>query len=955
MLRFGGGTRKRKRGSLMTDLKSVDVAKGLSTILSVILVLSVAHSAFAGGQFTNGAPASVVIGQQNFVTGAINSGAGTAGASSLDFPSGLVFDGSGELWVVDHSNYRVLAYAPPFANGANATVVLGQPNLTSNQQNNGASLGRITASSLGGPAGIAVDGSGNLWVTDAGANSRILRYSPPFTTFMAASLVLGEPDFLSNGSSVSQRSLNQPAGLAFDASGNLWVGDEQNNRVLRFDAPFANGAPATIVLGQPDFVSSATLNPPTGSSLSGPGSVAVDSDGNLWVADAGNHRVLRFSPPFSNGLAASLVIGQSSFTAHSGTNPPSSTSLRTPEGVAFDPGGRLWVVDTGNSRVLGYDPPFINGQAATVVIGQPDFVSNTAATPPTASSLSFPFGGVAIDMAHELWVADHTNSRVLAFAPLSQNLTLDSTQKCLQLGGTVLASPPPQLENVPNCEVSNLTLQSGFVLTISGEWDLLNVGTLNNAGEIVLSNSGFMTNGLVTSAGTQPGVVINTGTIHIDNGGSTAGGYLTNWAGTIENHNTVANGGSIQSTGAITNFSGATLTNLSEFVNYNSGTITNDAGGTIVNSAYNCVGTLSNQGVLSNAGTITNSQLISACGGVLDNVSGGRITNSGTITNTFMIAQESGATFNNDGLIVNVYCCGVMAVAPGGIFDNNLAGRIDNFDAIQNNGTINNPGTIVDECSGGINGPGFVSGNAVINNCGLPTSTTVTLSGGAGSADQTSTTGVSVGISGSTGTNATITSRELLVQPPSTSAVMLSNPTVFYDVNVSGITDGTATVCITDPFVTPGPPTATSLQYWDFTANGGSGGWVGTSTLVPPNSPPPPPMSIYWTVCANIPVSSLGGTPLVIGPVLGPAGAVQQLANAVNRLDLPHGMTTSLDAKLDAALHSIDAGKARPAVSQLEAFVQEVDAQTGKAIPWRAASLLTSNARRIIAVLSAGR
>jgi sugar lactone lactonase YvrE len=377
-----------------------------------VVVMAAAQSAGAAGGFTNGQAATIVLGQPGFISNA----AGPTSATALSNPVGVAADKAGNVWVVDGRNYRVVRFTVPLANGMAASMVIGQPDLITNTQNNG---GR-TASSLGGPNAVAVDASGNLWVADAGANGRVLRYSPPFTNFMAASLVLGQPNFTSVGGSASQTTVGGtggggPTGLAFDVSGNVWVADTGNNRVLRFDAPFKNGQPASIVLGQPNFTSSSAATPPTASSLNRPQSVFVDASGNLWVADSWNHRVLRYSPPFTNGQAATTVIGQPFFTSASVPAASTAVSLRLPRGVHFDPSGSLYVTDA-NNRVLGYDPPFANGQAAATVLGQSDFVSVSNPSPPTASSMGAPYGAVAF-AGRYLVVADATNNRVLGYTP----------------------------------------------------------------------------------------------------------------------------------------------------------------------------------------------------------------------------------------------------------------------------------------------------------------------------------------------------------------------------------------------------------------------------------------------------------------------------------------------------------------------------------------------------------
>jgi DNA-binding beta-propeller fold protein YncE len=87
--------------------------------------------------------------------------------------------------------------------------------------------------------------------------------------------------------------LCNPDGVAFDSHGDLWVGDFDNNRVLEFTPPFSNGERASVVIGQPNFTASTPAETRTG--LDSPTYVAIDSHGNLWVADASNNRVLEFT------------------------------------------------------------------------------------------------------------------------------------------------------------------------------------------------------------------------------------------------------------------------------------------------------------------------------------------------------------------------------------------------------------------------------------------------------------------------------------------------------------------------------------------------------------------------------------------------------------------------------------------------------------------------------------
>ncbi len=259
-----------------------------------------------------------------------------------------------------------------FFSGEPASVVLGQTNFTSSGHG-------VSTTDEYGPGGIAIDSSGNLWVADSG-NNRVIQYAFPISTDEPASMVLGQSDCGSNSAGLSSIALNNPEGLAFDPSGNLWVADASNNRVLEFTYPFSKGEAASTVLGQPDFTSDSSAT--TSSGLDSPNGIAVDSSGNVWVADFHNNRVLEYvkgqcgcANGFSNGQAASLVLGQKDFV--SAAEQTAQKGMFSPIGLAFDSSGNLWVADFGNSRVLEFDrgTGFTSDQPASLVLGQTSFTS----------------------------------------------------------------------------------------------------------------------------------------------------------------------------------------------------------------------------------------------------------------------------------------------------------------------------------------------------------------------------------------------------------------------------------------------------------------------------------------------------------------------------------------------------------------------------------------------------
>jgi len=200
-----------------------------------------------------------------------------------------------------------------------------------------------------------------------------VEYVPPFSNGMDATLVLGQPDFTTNNSNTTQNGLSYPRGLAFDSSGNLWVADADNSRVLEYTSPFSTGMNATLVLGQSSFTTGAGAT--TADGLAAPYGLAFDFSGNLWVADGDNNRVLEYVPPFSTGMDATLVLGQSSFTV--GTSNITQNGFYLPAGLVFDTSGNILVGDWQNSRALVFAPPFSNGMNASLVLGQADFTHGT--------------------------------------------------------------------------------------------------------------------------------------------------------------------------------------------------------------------------------------------------------------------------------------------------------------------------------------------------------------------------------------------------------------------------------------------------------------------------------------------------------------------------------------------------------------------------------------------------
>jgi uncharacterized protein (TIGR03437 family) len=258
------------------------------------------------------------------------------------------------LYVADTFNNRVLGFrdARKIKAGDIADLVIGQPDLFTAQCNFPANdVNTPTASSLCGPAALAVDSQGNLYVADAG-NSRVLRFPQPFARaggMQTADLVIGQAGFQAKITDATARTIANPSGLAL-TSGGLLVSDATHNRVLFFagtSQSFSNGMTASQVLGQPpDFTS--TVSGAGDNRLNSPRRLATDASERVYVADSGNNRVIIYNP-----VTASTPEPRAAIILNSA----GSAALRDPRDVLVDPAtGDIWVAEAGGNRLLRFAP-----------------------------------------------------------------------------------------------------------------------------------------------------------------------------------------------------------------------------------------------------------------------------------------------------------------------------------------------------------------------------------------------------------------------------------------------------------------------------------------------------------------------------------------------------------------------------------------------------------------------
>lgn len=374
--------------------------------------------------------------------------------SQLYAPRGVLLrarpDGRTTVVAADTGNHRLMVWPDlPEKDGADCALVIGQPDPTSEGPQAG---GRGPRRGLHLPTGLtwlpegAVPGAGPLLLVADGWNHRLLAHPAEVDGDDPEPVwLLGQDDLdavqPNRGGDVDGAGLYWPFGVAWH-EGWLWVADTGNRRVLGWrgmpggvpgtgaSGP-AERRPADVVLGQdgPDRREENRGGAVGASTFRWPHDVAV-LGGVLWVADAGNHRLLGWRLPVTGDRPADLVLGQAGFEASREMPhvPQGPAALRFPYAVAAFGGGtsdgstgELLVADTANNRVLSWADPVAGSAAAQAVLGQDDFdaAGENRWTAVTADSLCWPYGlATAVDPRHGrvLAVADSGNNRVVLWA-----------------------------------------------------------------------------------------------------------------------------------------------------------------------------------------------------------------------------------------------------------------------------------------------------------------------------------------------------------------------------------------------------------------------------------------------------------------------------------------------------------------------------------------------------------
>ena len=408
----------------------------------------------------SGSPADLVIGQRDFFS-TFRGGPGTGLQTGFNVPVALVTDKSGNLYILDAGNNRIMRFPKPFGQTGETIqpdMVIGQTTFNGSNPNQGDIQLNCTAKTIYTADSNQVfrstmifDASGNLWFADAG-NHRVLRYpakalddglNAPAADLAVGQFTLELRATFDNSIQVNVRqktktTLFVPAGLALDDKGRLYVSDLLS-RVLVFENPRTGGDASRIAGVAPTPVQGQPPRPSISEYTIGGSDGILVVGGQLLVVDSVLHRIVRFDPfeqwPVETTLVpsppAKFVIGQPdllSFRVQRNQKEPSDQSFAGPVVAVFG-GNDMFVVDSGNHRILAFSNPS-NGNFGTAsrVLGQatmqqfaPNWVEGRELflfRGYTANAVAAIGGGIVVDKKSNpphLYIADTYNNRVLGY------------------------------------------------------------------------------------------------------------------------------------------------------------------------------------------------------------------------------------------------------------------------------------------------------------------------------------------------------------------------------------------------------------------------------------------------------------------------------------------------------------------------------------------------------------
>ena len=372
-----------------TSGRRVRAMRGLQSLLLAILVTACVFGSLSRTAWAAKGDITTIAG--NGARGSRGDG-GAATAAAFYSPFGIALDSAGNLFIADYGNNRVRRVD---ATTKVITTVAG----TGNQGFSGDGV-PATAATLNSPFGVAVDNAGNIFISDHG-NNRIRKVDAT-TKVITTVAGNGNPGFGGDGGAASAALINGPDGLSTDSAGNLFFADGVNNRIRRVDA--ATKIISTVAgTGNQGF--SGDGGSATAATLNSPSDAFVDSAGNLFISDYVNNRIRKVDAT-TKIITTVAGNGNQGFSGDGGR--ATSATLNSPSDTVVDSAGNLFISDSFNNRVRRVDA---TTKVITTVAGTGTAGFGGDNGPATAAALNSP-DGVAIDDAGNLFINDSINNRI---------------------------------------------------------------------------------------------------------------------------------------------------------------------------------------------------------------------------------------------------------------------------------------------------------------------------------------------------------------------------------------------------------------------------------------------------------------------------------------------------------------------------------------------------------------
>ncbi|HQR44878.1 MAG TPA: NHL repeat-containing protein [Thermoanaerobaculia bacterium] len=332
-------------------------------------------------------------------SGELGSADGTGTAASFWWPEGVVADARGNLYVADSGCNKIRKILP----GGVVTTLAGSGY-------SGSTDGTGAAATFFYPRGVAVDGAGNVYVTDSGSRKIRKVSAGGVVTTLAGTGMHGNID-----GPAAEATFAAPTGIAVDAAGNLYVANTATDTIRKITP---SGTVSTLA-GSGEKGSADGKG--TAATFRSPYGLALDAEGNVYVADHGNEKIRKVAP---DGLVTTFA-GSGVTGGADGTG--TSASFSTPFGMAVDASGNVYVADAGNNKIRKISPEGV----VTTFAGS----GNCGSADGTGAAAAFNGpSGLAVDGAGNFWVADTWNSRIRKIATSAAGCVPDAATACL-VGG----------------------------------------------------------------------------------------------------------------------------------------------------------------------------------------------------------------------------------------------------------------------------------------------------------------------------------------------------------------------------------------------------------------------------------------------------------------------------------------------------------------------------------------